>query len=159
MVKLIRWATDDDEEDEKYIPFGLMFLLMCVSLYAIVVSAQRIRDTFLLSIDFVVESSHQVCEAPLNNRCVTHYTVKNGDGTEHDFVPFGDPFSDDLLVFDPHIVKTARSFTYEIGGREERWPYLWQHIFALFAGVVGLIFLFKLISTRKLFFGFRRPFD
>jgi len=160
MGKLIRWAAvDDDDEDQKYFPFALMLLLVCVSIFTIVVCARRISETFLLSMDFVVESSHQVCEMPLNNRCVTHYTVKNVDGTEDDFVPFGYQFWDDLLVSDPHILKAARSFTYEIDGTEKRWPYLWQHIFALFAGVAGLILSFKLISTRKLFFGWRRRFD
>ncbi|OOG41306.1 hypothetical protein B0E51_06125 [Rhodanobacter sp. C05] len=90
---------------------------------------------------------------------MTHYTVKNVDGTEDDFVPFGYQFRDALLVSDPHILKTAHSFTYEIDGTEKRWPYLFQHIFALFAGIVGLILSFKLMNTRKLFFGWRRHFD
>lgn len=154
VVKSTRWS---EPEPEKYMPFGLMLLLIGVSLFAIVVCAQRIIKTFTLSMDFVVEDSYQVCEQPLNNRCITHYTVKKSDGKEDDFVPFGYQFEEDLSLSDQHILKTRCSFIYQINGVEKPWPYLWQHIFVLLAGMAGIIFWFYLIRTRKLFFGRRKP--
>ncbi|NII74467.1 hypothetical protein FHW84_003057 [Dyella sp. SG562] len=142
-------AVPDDENgdvEKEYRAFVPMLIFICLSVFAIVTCAQRISDTFLFSADFTVESSYRVCQQPLNNRCVTHYRIKNLDGNMGDFVPFGDQFGEYMLDPDVHITKRQYSFSYEVDGIGRRWPYLWTHIFILLAGVFGVVIWFRLMA-------------
>lgn len=135
---------DEEVDERKYRAFVPMLALICLSIFAIVTCFQRVSDTFFLSADFTVEDSYRICEQPLNNRCVTHYRIKEFDGRSGDFVPFGDQFEEGMLVPDVHIAKKEYSFSYEIDGIRRQWPYLWTHIFVLLAGIVGLVAWFRL---------------
>lgn len=137
--------NNEKEEDEReYRAFAPMLMFMCLSVFAIFTGAQRISDTFLFSANFTVENSYRVCQQPLNNRCVTHYRIREPDGSGGDFVPFGDQFGEGMLDPDVHIAKSQYSFSYEIDGIRRRWPYLWTHIFVLLAGIAGLVIWFRL---------------
>jgi len=126
-------------ERPEFFPFGLMQLLAIGSCIAIFISASRIYDNFVLTMGFTIENSYQICEQPLNNRCVTHYVVKELDGASGDFVPMGNQFRQGVLESDPQIIKKSDSFTYEVNGTDEQWPYLWQQVFVLLSGIAGVI--------------------
>lgn len=119
--------------------FVFLGLLLMGSLAAAITCGSRIVRFFFLTDDFVVGQSRQVCEMPMNNRCVTHYVIHRSPGVVSDFVPFGDEFEHGRLVLGLRFEKNNYGFTYRINGSVERWPFLkWQAIvFSL--GIVGLL--------------------
>jgi len=62
-------------------------LLVC-SLVALSTGLWSIAGTYFYTGRFTIESHHEVCEQPLNNRCITHYEVRRSSGKRDDFVPF-----------------------------------------------------------------------
>ena len=155
MVKLINRASGVVKE-KKYFPFGIMLLLLVISFFAVFQCAGRLISTYNCAIDMVVQDNYQICEQPLNNRCVTHYRVTNSRELESDFVPFGYQFEQGLLKSNPHIEKKAYGFTYRIDGESQQWPYLWQHVGVMLIGVIGLGICVGLLRSRSFYFGWRR---
>jgi len=138
---------DPDELSSNPFAFVAMIGLIFWSGIVVLICASRIATVFLSAEDFVVSTSFQVCEQPLNNRCVTHYSIVRAGGRFGDFVPFGYQFNHGLLVEGTHIAKSADSFTYVINGRPEQWPYLGSHVLALLGGIAGVlawVFLIKM---------------
>ncbi|MHA6204931.1 hypothetical protein ACXU4B_10940 [Dyella soli] len=134
-----RPVFDPDELSSNPVAFVAMLGLIFWSGLVVLICASRIATVFFSAEDFVVSSSHQVCEQPLNNRCETHYSIVRAGGKVVDFVPFGYQFNHGLLVEGTHIAKSAESFAYVIDGRTEQWPYLGSHFLALFGGITGVL--------------------
>jgi hypothetical protein len=121
--------------------FSLPLLMLGV---AACISAWQIATFARAPMDFTVESSHMECEQPLNNRCVRHYDVINGDGRARDLVPFGFEFESGALEVGKRIEKAPYSLTYQIDGQFETWPFLWQHVSVCVLGAIGLVVWFQL---------------
>lgn len=130
---------DPDELSSNPFAFVAMIGLIFWSGVVVLICATRIATVFFSTEDFVVSTSYQVCEQPLNNRCETHYSIVRPGGEIGDFVPFGHQFNQGLLVERIHIAKGAGSFAYFIDGKPEQWPYLGIHVFALFGGIAGIL--------------------
>lgn len=123
--------------------FVPLMMILALSLVATLVSGDRIARMYLLTVDFVVEQSYRVCEQPLNNRCVTHYSIRLSDRSTQDFVPFGTELGGDFYEGE-HIVKDSVGFRYMVGSLPERWPFLWQQTFIFLLGVGGLVLWYML---------------
>ena len=117
----------------------LLTMLLLLSTVAASTSTYQLFNFWDLSANFVVVSTHSVCEEPLNNRCVTHYVTRGANGTSGDLVPFGYEFEPGALEIGSRIVKHRNSFSNEINGKSELWPYLWQHIVVSLLGAAGLL--------------------
>lgn len=123
-------------------PFKFVFtaLLLFMSLAAIVVCGSRIVKFFSLLDNFVIGDSYLVCEKPLNNRCVRHYTIYRGNGLKSDFVPFGTEFTSNYLDKGLKFEKRDYGFSYKINDQYEQWPLLGQQVIIFFLGLFGLTF-------------------
>lgn len=121
--------------------FSFMFFTALLSLSAVVAatSTYQLFKFWSLSADFSVVSNYFACEKPLNNRCVTHYVTRSANGTSRDLVPFGNEFEPEALATGSRVVKRENSFSSEVNGKQELWPYLWQHVVVSLLGVVGLL--------------------
>jgi len=144
-----------DELSSNPIAFVAAIGLIFWSSVVVLICATRIATVFFSAEDFVVKSSYQVCEPPLNNRCETHYSIVRSSGEGGDFVPFGYQFKRGLLVEGTHIAKSAASFAYVIDDRPEQWPYLGTHALALLGGIGGALAWLFLIKMGILPLWFR----
>lgn len=147
---------DPDELASKPFVFVAAIALVFWSGFVVLLCANRIATVFFSAEDFVVGAPYQVCEKPLNNRCVTHYSIVRQDGSVSDFVPFGYQFEQSPLVEGTHIVKASTNFTYVINGSSKKWPYLDAHLMALIAGIGGVVAWFFLVRMGILPLWFRR---
>lgn len=120
--------------------FGVSMAILMASLAAAYTCGSCIVNFFFLTDSFVLGGSHQVCEMPLNNRCVTHFTIRRGNGVQSDLVLFGNEFENYRLVPGMTFDKQHVGFVYEIDGSVERWPFLKSQIMYMSLGVVGFIF-------------------
>jgi hypothetical protein len=116
-----------------------MLMLGFGGYFAFAISIPAIYGNYHAAMDFTVEDSYQACEQPLNNRCETHYVVRKSDGSKGDFVPVPYQFESGVLEADTQIRKGTGSFTYEVDGMRQEWPYLWRCAAAGFIGVLGVI--------------------
>lgn len=107
--------------------------------FACGLNAQAIYDNYQSAMNFTVGNSYQVCEQPLNNRCVTHFMVEKPDGSIGDFVPAAFQFEPDVLHAELRVKKSAKSFSYELDGVEQQWPYLWRCVGVALIGLLGVI--------------------
>lgn len=95
---------------------------------------------FFFTIDtFEVLSSYNVCEQPLNNRCIRHYIVLRPDGEKADLVPFGGEFEPYYLNDGFRSSKEKFGFSYRINDNYEIWPQLAETTFAFLSGIFLLI--------------------
>jgi hypothetical protein len=92
-------------ERPAFFPFGLMLMLVLGGYFAFAISVPAIYGNYHAAMDFTVEDSYQVFEQPSNNRCETHYVVKESDGSKGDFVPVPYQFESGVLEADPQIKK------------------------------------------------------
>jgi hypothetical protein len=130
---------DPDELSSNPFAFVAAIGLIFWSCVVVLICTSRIATVFFSAEDFVVRTSYQVCEQPLNNRCETHYSIVRAGGKVGDFVPFGYQFKHGLLVEGTRIAKSAASFAYVIDDRPELWPYLGTHVLALSGGIGGVL--------------------
>jgi hypothetical protein len=126
------------------IKFVFTTMLLFVSLSLALVCGSRVVRFFFLTDNFIVSEFHSVCEMPLNNRCVTHYTIVRKDDLRGDFVPFGTEFEPDRLGPGVTFLKDEYGFLYKINNVSERWPYLKSQIILCLSGFLGLIFWYVL---------------
>jgi hypothetical protein len=124
---------------EKVIRFVFTTMLLAIALIAFSVCSWRIIVTFFSTDGFAVVSEHQVCEQPLNNRCITHYVITRKGGGQRDLVPFGYQFDPGYPDEGMSYSKDRWGFSYSINGVTEQWPYLWQHVAVLVLGIAGLL--------------------
>ena len=124
---------------ERIFSFMFFTMLLFLSVVAASTSTYQLFNFWNLSANFVIVSTYAVCEKPLNNRCVTHYVTRNANGTSGDLVPFGYEFESEALEIGGRVVKRGNSFSNEINGKQELWPYLRQHVVVSLLGVVGLL--------------------
>lgn len=117
-------------------------LILFVALAAVAICGSRIARFFFLTDSFVVGQSREVCETPLNNRCVTHYAVRRANGLVNDFVPFGDEFERGRLVPGTLFEKRNYGFLYRMNGSIERWPFLESQVIIFLLGIIGLLVWF-----------------
>jgi len=108
------------------------FVTFCTGLWSI-------AGTYFFTDRFTIESRHDVCEQPLNNRCVTHYEVSRGNGKRDDFVPFIYQFDRGYLVEGWTVAKVRWGFSYEINGVQKPWPYLWSRVEWSLLGLAGML--------------------
>lgn len=99
-------------------------------------SLWSVAGTYFFTGRFTIESHHDVCLQPLNNRCVTHYEVRRGNGQVDDFVPFNYQFD---RVDGWTFAKARWGFSYEIHGAQEPWPYLWSRVESSLLGLAGML--------------------
>jgi hypothetical protein len=133
------WWMPCEGAMEKVTRFVFTTMLLAIALIAFSICSWRIIATFISTDGFAVTSVHQVCEQPLNNRCVTHYVVIHKDGVQHDFLPFGYQFGPDYPREGMFYSKDRLGFSYSINGATEQWPYLWQHVAVLVLSITGLL--------------------
>lgn len=119
--------------------FVFTTLLLMWSSVALSTGLWSIAATYFYTGRFTIESHHDVCEQPFNNRCVTHYEVRRPDGRLDDFVPFIYQFDRDYLVEGWIFAKTRSGFSYEINGVQKPWPYLWSRVTWTLLGIGGLL--------------------
>lgn len=120
-----------------------MLALLLLSSLAVWICGQRIVAMYSLQADFEITYIYKVCEQPLNNRCVTHYTIRLPDGSKNDFVPLGAAFDRVDMYEGSHIVKRHKGFAYEINGVPRRWPHMYEQFGLFLAGLVGLFAWWK----------------
>jgi hypothetical protein len=132
---------------------AMNLLLLCGGL-ATGFSSWDVMSFFIQPMDFKVESSHEICEQPQNNRCLRHYTILDSDNKERDFVPFGYELDDGQLKMDMHIKKDSYRFSYAVNDESQSWSYLWPHVEGLVLGVVGLTLWFMFGGPRMLLWTF-----
>ena len=124
---------------ERIFSFMFFTMLLFLSAMAVSTSTYQLFSFWGLSANFVVVSTHFVCEKPLNNRCVTHYVTRDANGASGDLVPFGYEFESEALEIGSRVAKRGNSFSNEINGKQELWPYLWQHVVVSLLGAAGLL--------------------
>jgi hypothetical protein len=139
--------TDAEHADENLsawypVRFGLSWILLVASLAAAGTCGSRIVNFFFLTDNFVLGQSRLVCEMPLNNRCVTHYTIRRANGSVSDFVPFGNEFEDEKLLPGMRFEKNRNGFVYRINGLVENWPFLKSQVIVALFGILGLVIWF-----------------
>jgi len=130
--------------------FVFTTLLLTWSLVAFSTGLWSIVGTYFFTGQFTVGTHHDVCEQPLNNRCVVHYEVRRGNGQVEDFVPFIYQFDQDYLVEGWTIAKTRRGFSYEINGVQKPWPHLWSRVEWSLLGLAGLLVWYFVGGPRAL---------
>lgn len=113
--------------------------LLLWSSVALAINASSIVATYFFTDHFTIASRHEVCEKPLDNRCVTHYMVSRAGGRVDDFVPFAYQFDRDYLVDGWSFAKDSRGFSYDINGAQKPWPYLESCVTDALLGLAGLI--------------------
>jgi hypothetical protein len=123
---------------ENVLRFVFTTLLLYWSSVAFSSGLWSIAATYFYTGRFTMESHHDVCEQPLNNRCITHYEVRRDDGRLDDFVPFIYQFDRSYLVAGWTFAKTGWGFSYEINGVQRPWPYFWSRVEWTLLGVAGL---------------------
>jgi hypothetical protein len=68
--------------------------------------------------------SRLVCEQPLNNRCVTHYSIQNaGAQAPGDYRFYGYQFADGDLRAGNEVRKVGIGFAYSVNGRVKTWSH------------------------------------
>jgi hypothetical protein len=130
--------------------FVFSTLLFVLSLGCVVICGYRVARFFFLIDSFVIQKSRDVCEQPLNNRCVNHYTVLRQDGKIEDFVPFGSEFERNRLIDGLVFKKNKYGFSYEINGLKEEWPALESQVICVFLGMLGLLGWFAIGGLQVL---------
>ena len=140
------------EIKSKFKPVRFVFTALIIfgSVLLIGVAGTRVVRFYWLIDAFSVQGSHLVCEQPLNNRCVMHYTVERPGKDLDDFVPFGDQFVFYPLPNGLSFIKSRRGFTYLLNARFERWPALWKQFELILLGCVGLL-VWCVIGGRRVF--------
>ncbi|NKJ23880.1 hypothetical protein [Dyella sp. SG609] len=123
---------------ENVLRFVFTTLLLVWSSVAFSTGLWSIGATYFYTGRFTIESHHDVCEQPLNNRCVAHYEVRRPDGELDDFVPFIYQFDPSYLVEGWTFAKNRWGFSYEINGAQKPWPYLWSRVEWTLLGIGGL---------------------
>ncbi len=141
-----------DEDPAVLFPLRFIFywVLLVASLAAAGTCGSRIVSFFFLKDNFVLGASRQVCEMPLNNRCVTHYAIRRTNGTVSDFVPFGSEFEYEKLVPGMQFEKSHYGFVYRIDNSAEQWPFLESQAIVALLGILGLVIWFLTGGVRFL---------
>jgi hypothetical protein len=120
--------------------FVFTTLLLVWSFVAFSTGLWSIGRTYFFTGQFTIKSHHDVCEQPLNNRCVTHYEISRSNGQVEDFVPFIYQFDRDYLVEGSTFAKSRWGFSYEINGMQKPWPYLGSRVEVSLLGLAGMLF-------------------
>lgn len=118
--------------------FVFTTLLLVCSLLALSTGFWSIASTYFYTDRFTIESKHEVCEKPLNNRCITHYEVRRDGGLAEDYVPFIYQFDRADLLDGLTFAKPRWGFLYEINGVQKPWPYLGSRVKVSLLGLVGM---------------------
>lgn len=113
-------------------------LLLACSLMALSTGLWSIAGTYFYTDRFTIHSHHEVCEQPLNNRCITHFEVRRGDGQAEDYVPFVYQFDRAYLLDGWTFAKPQWGFSYEINGVQKPWPYLGSRVEVSLLGLLGM---------------------
>lgn len=119
--------------------FAPVTLVLVLSLLAVSLCGSSIVAMFFLRTDFAIERAYKVCEQPLNNRCVSHYTIRSSDGGIRDLVPFGQVLDSGDFFEGAHITKRNVGFDYSLNGIARRWPSLREQWLLFSGGAVGLV--------------------
>ena len=74
--------------------------------------------------DYRVIGSRLVCAQPLNNRCVTHYSIQNsGAQAPGDYRFYGYQFAEGDLLAGNDVRKVGIGFAYSVNGRVKTWSH------------------------------------
>lgn len=98
--------------------------------------------------DFQILRTSTVCEAPLNNRCVNHFEVRDGSGIVSDFVPSGWTIPKEQLVVGNHVKKNRLSVDYSVNDVDMTWKYLNFHLILAMCG--GALLVVWYLITRAM---------
>ncbi len=138
--------------------FALTTIIIAGSMLLIGVAGVRVIKFYLLIDQFTVRSSHLVCEQPLNNRCVMHYTIDRTKSGNDDFVPFGGQFTSYPLKVGLTFEKVRYGFSYKLDGHFEQWPGLWAQLRRVAFGFLGVFIWFAIGGVPVLRSWLKLPF-
>lgn len=130
------------------------WLFVC-SFVALSTGLRSIAGTYFYIGRFTIESHHEVCQQPLNNRCVTHYEVCRGGGKTEDFVPFIYQFYRAYLLDGWTFAKARWGFSYEVNGVPKPWPYLGSRVDVSLLGLGGMLVWYFVGGTKALIWWLR----
>ena len=131
---------------------GLAFFwVLLLLLHCTFSSGDQIGRFYLWRDTFVVTSLADICEQPLDNRCVHHYFARRPNGSSADSEPFGYQFDGGLDV-GARFSKDRVGFRYQLNGATMQWSDLGEQTKWFLVGLVGLSAWFLLRGPRKLMY-------
>ena len=136
LVKQVRERLSDQDFCEWcYIPITVM-LVACLIVF--VTCTCQMAWVFTAERNLTLGEPYRVCEQPLGNRCDTEHDAISPDQTRRVFEPYMFEFEPGVLHYDLNVYKPKYSFTYQLDGQKESWPYLPALCTAWMSSLLGL---------------------
>jgi hypothetical protein len=145
-TKPLRWS-ELHQTPRRLIELFPMFVLVAGALMALG-SATLYAVYFAIDqFDYRVVSSRLVCAQPLNNRCSTHYSIREaGANAPTDYVTYGYQFAEGDLQPGNELRKTGIGFAYFVNERMKTWSHGHELSLWVLGALVALLISYRLRS-------------
>jgi len=127
---------------------GLHNAIFIASAVGILFSTISLITHIFSEFDFTVLKIETICEKPLNNRCVDHYSVINKNGASVDLTLSAYKLRPNEVVVGNSLKKDRFSLEYWVNGKKVQWEYFFLHIMVITMSV--LCFIWWQYLSRKI---------